>query len=134
MVNAIDIAVTGLKAATRKMEAAASNIANVSTSGALDGNKKPPPYDHLTTTQTADQNGAGVKASLMASGRPYVPQFDPDSPLADENGIIGLPAVNLAEEAVNLKIAQHSYKANIEVIKAAEDMQDSFWNIFDKEV
>lgn len=133
MVNTINIAITGLNAATRKMEAAASNIANVSTSGAVDGNENPP-YDPLTTIQTADKNGAGVKSRLMASGRPYVPQFDPDSPFADENGIIGLPAVNLAEEAVNLKVAQHSYKASIQVIKTAEDMQDSFWNIFDKEV
>ncbi len=42
--------------------------------------------------------------------------------------------VDLSEEAVNLKIAEISYKANIASIKAADEMSDELMRIFDERV
>lgn len=136
MVNAINIALTGLQAASRKLEAAASNIVNYTTSGSLENGKKPP-YTPLTVEQEtlsgSDGNGAGVNAELSLSERPFVPHYDPDSFFANEKGLIGLPAVNLAEEAINLQIAKHSYKASTAVFKTVAEMEQDMQKIFDEE-
>ena len=132
MINAIGIALSGLNAATQKLNATASNIANVTTSGSLEDGEQAP-YDALTTIQTAQENG-GVRSEVVSAGRPFVPAFDPDSPFANSEGLIGAPNVDLAEEIVNLNLAELSYKANIGVLKTAEELSDELLSIFDKEV
>lgn len=42
--------------------------------------------------------------------------------------------VDLSEEAVNLKIAETTYKANVATIKAAEEMNDELMRLFDERV
>jgi len=42
--------------------------------------------------------------------------------------------IDLSEEAVNLKIAETSYKANLAAIKTANEMNNELLHIFDEEV
>ncbi len=42
--------------------------------------------------------------------------------------------VELSEEAVNLKVAEIAYKANIATIKAANEMSDELMRMFDERV
>ena len=130
MISAISIALSGLQAATTRLSASASNIANLQTVGSLDGGQAP--YTPLETQQTAQGNG-GVAAQNVGRQNPFVPAFDPNSPFADENGVIGVPNINLAEEAVNVGLAELAYKANIQVIKAAEEISDELLRTFDDE-
>ena len=122
MINTISIALSGLNAATNKLNASASNIANVSTKGSLEQSDSAP-YDALTTVQTSRETG-GVKSEVISAGRPFVPTYDPDSPFANSEGIIGAPNVDLAEEAVNLNLAEITYKANIATLKSTDDMTE----------
>lgn len=131
MINTISIALSGLNAATNKLNASASNVANVTTAGSLEDGKQAP-YDALTTTQTAQENG-GVRSDVVSAGRPFVPTFDPDSPFANSEGLIGSPNVDLAEEAVNFTLAELTYKANIATLKTADEMSEELLNIFDKD-
>lgn len=130
MINSISIALSGLNAATNKLNATASNIANITTSGSFDGGKAP--YDALTTTQSALDNG-GVRSEVVSAGRPFVPSYAPDSPFANAQGLIGTPNVDLAEEAVNLSLAEITYKANISTLKTADELTEELLNIFDDE-
>jgi flagellar basal-body rod protein FlgC len=136
MVNAISIALSGLHAAVKKLNAGASNIANMGTVGALDDPDRAP-YTPLETQQTAlslpDGEGAGVVSHTRAKAQPFTPAYDPDSPFANEEGLIGVPHVDLAEEAVNLKLAETSYKAGLATIKVAEEMSDELLGLFDDE-
>ena len=138
MINAIQIALSGLSAASRRVEASASNIANLSTSGALNPADGPPPYQALTTEQSAltGPNGetSGVRSDIVSTNRPFIPAYDPDSPFADSKGLIGTPDVNLAEEAVNLQLASTTYKANLKTIEAVGQMENALLNIFDRKV
>lgn len=135
MINAIQNALSGLTAASRRIEASASNIANIETVGALDQADGPAPYQSLTTSQTAitGQNGQslGVRSEIVPSGRPAVPAYAPDSPFANSDGLVGAPNVDLAEEAVNLQIANITYKANAKVIETVSETEDALLNIFD---
>ncbi len=137
MINAIQIALSGLAAASKKVEAAASNIANMTTSGSLTDPDKAP-YGVLTTTQQAvtDQDGnvLGVRADIVPKNTPFIPAYDPDSPFANEDGLIGVPNVNLAGEAVNLNLAEITFKANLKVIEAASDLSEDLLRVFDDRV
>ena len=137
MINAISTAISGLAACMKRLETSASNVANFATTGSLEEGGKPP-YSAQVVQQTtiSDQNGnaLGVKAVSKLKEPAFVPAFDPGSPFADSEGNIGVPNVNLAEEAVNMKIAEFAYKANLNVIKVSEEMQEDLLRTFDEEV
>ena len=138
MINTtISIALSGLQAATKKVNATASNIANLQTVGSLEEGEQAP-YTPIGTQQTAvtdaSGNGLGVRTDYVAKNQPFVPAFDPDSPFANEDGIIGVPNIDLAEEAVNLNLAEITFKANVETLRTAEELADELFKIFDEEV
>ena len=137
MAGPINIALTGLAAATRQVNATASNIANLQTVGSLEEGGQAP-YTPLTTTQTTitGEGGQpfGVNSTYAPRNPPFVPAFDPDSPFADENGVIGVPNINLAEEIVNLNLAELVFKANVSVIETAAELDDELLSIFDERV
>ncbi len=137
MIKAIQIALSGLNAASRKAETAAVNIANATTAGALDPADGPTPYQALTTAQTAlhGENGkpAGVRSETVPTGRPFVPVYAPDSPFANAEGLIGAPDVDLATEMVNLQIGSTVYKANTKTMQVASDMQDAMLDMIDRD-
>ena len=133
MINAIGIALSGLLGAAKKTEAVAANVANLNSAGALDPADGPAPYGTRIATQAA-REGGGVKTEIIAKDPAFVPAYSPDSPFADDNGLIGVPNTNLAEEAVNLYLAKTAYKANIAVIKTAGEMQDELLGVFDRKV
>ena len=136
MINTIQIALSGLTAASRKAEASASNIANMTTGGALAPQDGPAPYQALTTAQSGvtgeNGEGLGVRSEIIPTTRPVVAAYAPDSPFANEQGLIGAPNVNLAEDIVNLQIASNSYKANAKTIAVASEMQDALLSMFDR--
>ncbi len=135
MIGSIGIALSGLEAATRRLNTTASNIANITTTGSLQEGQQQP-YTPLTTTQQAvtDSNGnpVGVSSQVVPRNNPFVPAFSPDSPFADENGIIGAPNINLAEEAVNLIVTENIYKANLATLQTAQELSDELLGIFDE--
>ena len=141
MINAIHIALSGLLASQSRAGASASNIANMTTSGSLTDSENPP-YKAVTTVQEAvagggsgpGETGGGVRAAVVPARTPFVPAYSPDSPFADERGMIGVPNVDLAAEAVNLNLAEISFRANFKVIEKANEMTDALLRSFDRKV
>ena len=129
MINAIGIALTGLNSASLRLNASASNIANLSTVGSLT-DPDSAPYTPVTTQSTALGEIGGVKTQIVPKDPAFVPAFDPDSPFADENGVIGVPNISLEEEIVNLKLAEITYKANLKTIDAAGNLLDELLESF----
>ncbi len=137
MVNSISISLSGLEAASKKINASASNIANMQTVGSLEAGGQEP-YTPITTINKAvtdlQGNGQGVQAEFAPKKNPFVPAFDADSPFADKDGIIGVPNVNLGEEAVNIMMAEMQFKANMGALRTAKELSDELMRLFDKKV
>lgn len=131
MTNAIGIALSGLNAATQRVVASASNIANAFTSGSVDDSANPP-YTPVTTQSRSQGETGGVLTDIVPKANPFSQAYSPDSPFANEEGIIAVPNVDLAEEAVNLKLAEISYKANLNTIKVQSELYDALLNSVDK--
>jgi flagellar basal-body rod protein FlgC len=69
-----------------------------------------------------DGIGSGVRVGgVQRSSGEGVVTFDPNNPLADENGLVRRPNVDLAEQLTNLIIAQRAYSANVTVFERARD-------------
>lgn len=131
MTNAIGIALTGLNSASLKLNASASNIANLNTVGSLTDENNAPYTPITTQSKSLGSVTGGVQTDIIPQNPAFVPAYDADSPFADENGLIGVPNINLAEEIVNIKLAEISYKANLKTIDVAGELFDELLDSFD---
>lgn len=134
MIGVINTALSGLLSSSKQAQSAASNIANVTTAGALSAEDGPAPYNATTTTSAslAASQGGGVATNIVQKDPGFVQAYAPNSPFANEEGLIGVPNVSLEEEAINLKIAEITYKANASVLGVASDLNDELINTLDR--
>ena len=120
--DAIDIAQTGADVSQLWLEAIAHNIANVNTIRSADEE----PFRALLVHAEEELNGAGVgegtrAVQILRTDAEPVWVFDPEHPLASEEGYVVRPAVDLAKEMADMIAAQRSYQMNLQVIKTGEE-------------
>lgn len=123
-------ALSGLAAASKRLEISATNIANINSTKRLEnGQIVDKPFRQLNAQQVSDANG-GVQIKVSESDLPpeRVPALsnNPDA----KDGIAELPNVDLAAQLVNQKIATYDFQANLKTIKVADNLQKSLLDIF----
>ena len=120
--NPIDIAISGLRAQGKQIEVISSNVANARTTNAGNGE----PYRRLEAIFKTDDDLGGVKLDkILADKREFLKVLDPGYPLADEDGYVSMPNVNLPVEMMNLTIATRVYQANTAVLKRYQKMVET---------
>lgn len=119
------IAGSALEAQSQRMNVAASNMANADSAVGPDGQ----PYQARQVVFQVEPVGGprsavgGVRvASVTQSEAPPRLQYDPGNPLADAQGYVTLPNVDVVAETVNMISASRSYQANVEVINTAKSL------------
>ena len=121
-----DIAGSGLSAQAVLLNTTASNIANAeSVSSNLDKTYRGrhPVFAAEFDQALGEQGGAGVKVlGIVESDAPLTTEYNPSHPLADENGFIYKPNVNVMEEMANMISASRAYDANVQIADAAKQM------------
>jgi flagellar basal-body rod protein FlgC len=128
------IALSGMNAAARRLQVSASNVANISSTGALpnaDGKApagEPRAYALLQLVQTASAGG-GTQTSVTAVTPPTIAVPDPQASFANQNGLVAAPNVDLTLELVSQVIASDSYAANATVMKVDDRMSKMLLNI-----
>jgi flagellar basal-body rod protein FlgC len=142
MSSAISSAVSGLHAASMRVEASASNIANSRNSIPLDEARvadpppqrpqsdprpRPPVYEPVRVHQESVPGG-GTRAEFAPVEAPHVKVYAPNDRLADKDGMIARPNVDYASEVVNMNQAEHAYKANLKVIATENAMIGALLN------
>jgi len=126
MVSSINSSLSGLAAASKRIEVSANNIANQFSTGLGKTNEPFVPQDVVSVTAP----GGGVIAKVQDAANPLISQFDPENPQANEQGFVQAPNVDIAKELVNTKIASYDYKANLKAIEVAGNLEDSLLDIF----
>jgi flagellar basal-body rod protein FlgC len=122
--QSIAIAFAGMKAQSQRLKVVAENLANADSTAAVPGGE---PYRRKVVTfkQTLDQ-AAGVETVKVGSVRtvdgPFNRRYEPGHPAADAEGYVLTPNVNPITELMDMRQAQHSYQANLNVIDAAKSM------------
>lgn len=118
------VAAAGLRAQSGRMRIIAENLANAdSVSPSANGE----PYRRRISTMTSDFD-RHLGATLVKLGQPipdaadFRMQFDPGNPRADDKGYVRLPNVNALVEMMDMREAQRSYEANLQVMDGARAM------------
>ena len=70
----------------------------------------------------ANANAAVRVRGIYESQAPTNQRYEPGNPLADANGYVYAPAVNVVEEMVNMISASRSYQNNVEVMNTSKDL------------
>jgi flagellar basal-body rod protein FlgC len=122
--KSLTIAASGLKAQSGRMRIIAENIANADSApsgvGAEPYRRKIP-----TFTQHIDRE---TGASMIEAGRvrrdnsPFRTKYDPGNPSADARGEVRMPNVNGLIENMDMREAQRSYEANLNMVTATRKM------------
>lgn len=124
--DAIDIAQTGADVSQLWLEAIAHNIANVNTIRSADEEPFRALLVHAEESLDGGGIGEGTRAVqiLRSEGEPMW-VFDPEHPLASEDGYVVRPVVDMAKEMADMIAAQRSYQLNLQVIKTNEETYQS---------
>lgn len=124
MNDVMSIALSGLSAQKTRVATVAGNVANMHTNGktAGDGQNATSYTPKDAVLQTA---GQGVRADVQDRPNAVTSRYDPQSLYADGDGMIAAPDISLDAEMMTMKTAEIAYKANINLIKTSEEMQDS---------
>ena len=126
--SAITISLSGLMSARAQLMASAANVANYQSQGSLDG--VPKPYRPIVIIQTpATPPDMGVTLTYARSSAPPPEVYEPDSPLADRQGMVAGSGVDLPQEAVNQVLALESFRANLAVLRTAQQMDRALLNL-----
>jgi flagellar basal-body rod protein FlgC len=128
MNNIANTALGGMTAAVKKYEVSARNVVNQGTVGTPGAESAGKAYEAVEAIQTSGPGGT-PEVKVREKNPSTVQAYAPSNPLANEEGLIEIPNVDLADEIVNQNLAVQNYKASIKVFEVWNDMQNTVLDI-----
>ena len=129
--SSLKIAASGLHAQNARMRVIAENIANVDSAGKAPGED---PYRRRIPTFKAvmddEVGGKVVQIGRLAFDQSdFSTRYEPGHPAADESGYVKYPNVNSLIESMDMREAQRTYEANLNVVTVTRQMLGQTINI-----
>jgi len=114
----------GLEAQSARLRVISENVANANSTGKTPGSD---PYARKTITFKAELDRALGASSVAVKSfgqdeTPFPVEYDPGNPAADENGMVKKPNVNMLIEMADMREANRSYEANLQMMKQARSL------------
>jgi flagellar basal-body rod protein FlgC len=130
MLKIFDISGSAVSAQSQRLNAVASNLANVDTVAGPDGQaykSRQVVFQTVLMGQVGSglqpDGSAGVRVSTVnEDNTPGRRVHDPKHPAADAEGYVTFSNVNAVEEMVNMISASRSYQNNVEVMNTARGL------------
>ncbi len=136
LMSIFDISGSAMSAQSVRLNTTASNMANANSAAASAAQvyraKQPvfatiaaellnnPDANAFAGEQGMDQ---GVQVmGILESEAPHQERYEPEHPLADENGYVYYPNVNIVEEMTNMISSSRAFQTNVDVMNAAKTM------------
>jgi len=122
--KSMQIAASGLRAQTGRMQVIAENVANADSTAQRPGGD---PYRRKIPTFRSEVDRA-LEANTVTMGKvrqdstDFRTKYEPGHPAADANGYVKYPNVNSLVEMTDMREAQRSYEANLNIISATRRM------------
>ena len=120
----LEIAGSGLTTQSMRLRVISENIANAQSTATIAGGD---PYTRQTISfESALDRASGanlVKVKQIGlDSAPFRTELDPGNPAADAKGFVKLPNVDMLTELADMREANRSYEANLQVAKQSNDL------------
>ena len=137
--NIFDISASGMSAQSIRLNTISSNIANaetVSSSVEETYRSRQPVFSvihrdlfnsgfGMVSDPIKSSAGQGVEVKGIVESDANLPRrYEPHHPMADEEGYVTYPNVNIVEEMANMISSSRSFQSNVDVMEAAKSMMD----------
>ena len=124
LMDSIHISASGMRAQSERLKVVSQNLANAESVGTRDGQA---PYRRKTLsfkdTLDSEMGVNMVKVSKISTDKSaFDRRYEPANPNADEQGYVLYPNVNPIMEMMDMREAQRSYEANMNVISTSRQM------------
>jgi flagellar basal-body rod protein FlgC len=121
-----DIAGSGLSAQSVRLNTVASNLANADSVNG-DPSKvykaRHPIFEAVKAGIGAAKSDAAVKVNgIVENQAPPTARYEPGNPLANADGYVYAPNVNVVEEMVDMISASRAYQNNVEVLNTSKEL------------
>jgi len=124
--NIFDIAGSAMSAETVRLNVTASNLANAQSVGPSEENTyhaRHPVFAAVMQSLQGDASSFGVAVDgIVESQAPLEQRYQPEHPMANEEGYVFLPNVNIVDEMANMISASRSYQGNVEVLNTSKQL------------
>jgi flagellar basal-body rod protein FlgC len=125
------IAGSGMEVQSTRLRVISENVANSESTGKTPGAD---PYARKTVSFDNELDRAsGVQTvrvrRIGQDDQPFKIELDPGNPAADEKGFVKMPNVNLLVELADMREANRSYEANLQVVKQSGDLTSMTINL-----
>jgi flagellar basal-body rod protein FlgC len=122
--QALTISAAGMDAQTERLRVIAENLANQDSTGSFPGAT---PYRRKTTVfESVLDASLGTPTvhvkSVVPDTSAFPQKYDPSNPAANPQGYVSLPNVNSFVEMMDMREAERSYSANLNVMQASRAM------------
>jgi flagellar basal-body rod protein FlgC len=116
------VAGSGMLAQSQRLNVVASNLANADSATSPDGQ----PYrakQVIFSASPMPSGAVGVKVQgVVNDSSPAKMVYEPKNPLANAQGFVTMPNVNVIEEMVNMISASRSYQNNVDMMNTAKTL------------
>ena len=124
LVKTIKISAAGMKAQGTRLKVISENIANADSVGSSPGDT---PYRRKTVTfkNVLDRKLGANKVQvdrILTDQSEFTKKYDPTHPAADKDGYVLEPNVKTLVEMMDMREAERSYEANLNVIEVSKGM------------
>ena len=122
--KSLHLSAAGMRAQSMRLRVVAENVANASSVAAAPGED---PYRRkVVTFENALDRSLGLEVvrvkDIMTDNGEFSRRFDPGHPAADKDGYVLLPNVRVMLEMADMREAQRSFQANLQVLQASRSM------------
>ena len=124
--DAIGMAGTGVTVYRKWLDAVSDNIANIDNVTRTSENAFQARY--VVAQEAQDGNGAQVGGIAYGSAEGKL-SYEPDNPLADSEGYVRRPDIDLGSQMAQMIMAQRAYQANLAVVDRARDSYTAAINL-----
>ena len=122
--QALTISAAGMDAQTKRLRVIAENLANQDSTGSYPGatpyRRKISVFENVMNTSMGSE---AVRVKSVVPDQSAFPQkYDPSNPAADTAGYVRMPNVNSFVKMMDMREAERSYSANLNVMQASRSM------------
>ena len=116
-----------MSAQTIRLNTTASNIANADSVSSSNGEvykARHPVFSTIMNDASSmnSQNGGVRVSGIVESKAEAVARYQPENPLADDDGYVFAPNISLVEEMANMISASRSYQSNVQVANMTKSL------------